>query len=99
MHFNFTDKDKWACAITDRNKGVFGWVTTNDHTSDDAPAVAAGALDLGGVSLQITLLPDKHPKNNSSLLVLPNNVLCLHTQLPLLWPGHDSNNKHNRARL
>ena len=82
-HFNFTYQEEWARVITGRDEGAYGWVTANYLTGvlfrDDAPAIAAGALDLGGASMQITFLPGQHPKNDSYSLVLPNNVFDLYT--------------------
>jgi len=82
-NFNFTYKEEWARVITGEEEGVYGWVTTN-YLKDilfehDAKDHVVGALDLGGVSLQITFLPKETPKENMHVLTLPKNVFELYT--------------------
>jgi len=81
--FNFTYQTEWARVISGSEEGVYGWVTTNYLKNilfdDDAEYHVVGALDLGGVSVQITFYPSSPPEANGMELVLPNNVFDLYT--------------------
>lgn len=68
--------DSWAAVVSGEEEGVYGWISTNYATGTLFGSAAgkshAGALDMGGSSIQITFKPeDGAPKEGGYNMSMP----------------------------